>query len=55
MGRFTQHAVGAVLLRADEDEPENWHVATNRVKSIVLYQHDGELDATLVDETSELR
>ena len=39
------------LPAADEDEPENWVTAPNRVKSIVLYQHDGELGATIVDET----
>lgn len=43
------------LPAADEDDPENWHVALNRVTSIVLYQHDGQLEATIVDETPELR
>ena len=37
------------------DEQENWHVAPDRVKSIVLYQRDGELEATVVDETPEVR
>lgn len=42
------------LPAADEDEPENWHVAPDRLKSIVLYQHGGELEATVVDETPEI-
>lgn len=39
------------LPAAEEDEPDQWHAAPNRVKSVVLFQHGGELRATLVDET----
>ena len=42
------------LPAAEEDEPENWHVAANRVRSVVLFQHRGEPRATLVDETPEI-
>lgn len=41
------------IAAAEENDPDDWHVAVNRVKSVVLFQHDGELRVTIVDETPE--